>query len=50
MDAEQLANARPNAAELNKLQGYAASGDAAAGFAASGKLEARKIDYPKVGG
>lgn len=50
LDAEQLANAKPNEAELKKLQGYAASGDAAAGFAASGKLEARKIDYPKEGG
>ncbi|MDH4323800.1 MAG: SH3 domain-containing protein [Betaproteobacteria bacterium] len=50
LDAEQLANAKPNAAQLQKLQGYAASGDAATGFAASGKLEARKIDYPKVGG
>jgi Bacterial SH3 domain len=47
LDAEQIANAKPNAAELKKLQGYAASGDAAAGFAASGKLEAHKIEYPK---
>jgi hypothetical protein len=50
LDAEQLAKARPNAAELKKLQGYAASPEAAAGFAASGKLEARKVDYPKEGG
>jgi hypothetical protein len=50
LDAEQLANAKPNEAELKKLHGYAATDDAAAGFAASGKLEARKIDYPKEGG
>ncbi len=50
LDAEQLANAKPNTAELKKLQGYAASGAAAAGFAAQGKLEARHIDYPKAGG
>jgi len=49
LDAEQLANAKPNAAELKKLQGYAASGDAAADFAASGKLEAHKVDYPREG-
>jgi hypothetical protein len=50
LDAEQLANAKPNAAELKKLQGYAVSGGAAAGFAARGKLRARKVDYPKAGG
>lgn len=50
LDAEQLANAKPNEAELQKLQGYAATNDAAAGFAAQGKLEARTIDYPKEGG
>lgn len=50
LDAEQLTNAKPNEAELKKLQGYAASDAAAAGFAASGKLEARRIDYPKEGG
>lgn len=50
LDAEQLAKAKPNAAELRKLQDYAASAEAAAGFAASGKLEARKLAYPKAGG
>lgn len=50
LDAEQLANARPNAAELKKMQGYAASREAAAGFAASGKLQARRVDYPREGG
>ena len=50
LDAEQLANARPNAAELQKLQGYAAGRDAAAGFAASGKLQPQSVGYPKEGG
>ena len=50
LDAEQIANARPNAAELQKMQGYAASKDAAAGFAAAGKLESRSGGYPKDGG
>lgn len=50
LDAEQLANARPNAAELQKLQGYAAGKEAAAGFAASGKLQAQSVGYPKEGG
>lgn len=50
LDTEQLTHAKPNAAELKKLQGYAASGEAAARFAASGRLKARKVDYPKAGG
>jgi len=50
LDAEQLANARPNAAELQKLQGYAAGKDAAASFAASGKLQPQSVGYPKEGG
>ena len=50
LDAEQLANARPNAEELQKMQGYGASKDAAAGFAASGKLQAQRVAYPKEGG
>lgn len=50
LDADQLANAKPNEAELKKLQGYAATHDAAAGFAAKGKLEARRVEYPKEGG
>lgn len=50
LDAEQLANAKPNAAELQKMQGYAAGKDAAAGFAASGKLQSRSVGYPREGG
>lgn len=50
LDEQQLANAKPNAAELKKLQGYASSRDAAAKFATQGELQARRVDYPKEGG
>lgn len=50
LDAEQLANARPNAAELQKMQSHAASRDGAAGFAAKGKLQPQHVDYPREGG
>ncbi len=50
LDAEQLANARPNAAELKKMEGYAATKDAAAGFAANASLEPKRIAYPREGG
>jgi hypothetical protein len=47
LDAEQIAQAQPNPAELAKLQKFAASRDAAAGFAEQGKLDAKSVDYPK---
>jgi hypothetical protein len=47
LDAEQLATAQPNPAELAKLEGFAADRDAAAKFAAQGKLDAKAVDYPK---
>ena len=47
LDADQLANAQPNPAELAKMEGFAAGRDAAAGFAAKGKLSATAVDYPK---
>jgi hypothetical protein len=50
LDAEQLANAKPNAAELRKMEGYGASKDNAEGFAANGKLRAQRVDFPKEGG
>jgi hypothetical protein len=50
LDAEQLANARPNAAELERLHGYAATREAAAGFAAQGGLTPQRVDYPGEGG
>jgi hypothetical protein len=47
LDADQIAQAQPNPAELARLQKFAASRDAAAGFAAQGKLDAQSVDYPK---
>jgi hypothetical protein len=50
LDAEQLANAKPNPAELKKLEGYSASKEGAEGFATTGKLQPQRVDYPRVGG
>jgi SH3-like domain-containing protein len=50
LDAKQLTSAKPNPAELRKMQGYAASQDAAAKFAAQGPLAPQKVAYPKEGG
>ena len=47
LDAEQIANAQPNPAELAKLEKFAADRDTAAGFAAQGKLSATPVAYPK---
>jgi hypothetical protein len=47
LDAEQIANAQPNPAELAKLEKFAADRDAAAGFATQGKLSATAVAYPK---
>ena len=47
LDAEQLATARPNPAELAKLEKFAADRSAAEGFAQQGNLAARPVDYPK---
>jgi Bacterial SH3 domain len=47
LDAEQLANAQPNPAELAKLEQFAADRDGAAKFAAQGKLHATSVEYPK---
>lgn len=46
LDAEMLSTAQPNAGELKKLDGFAASAGAAGSFAASGKLAARPVEYP----
>jgi hypothetical protein len=46
LDADQLASAQPNAAELKKLGSFAASKDAAATFAAQGKLQPQAVNYP----
>lgn len=47
LDADQLANAQPNPAELAKMDSFAADAGAAAGFAAKGKLSAAAVEYPK---
>ena len=47
LEAEQITNAQPNAAELKKMQGYASTPDAAASFAAQGKLEPRAVEEVK---
>jgi hypothetical protein len=50
LDPDQLAKAKPNPAELKKMEGYAVSKETAAGFAAGANLEAKSIAYPKEGG
>lgn len=47
LDAEQIAAAQPNPAELAKLGQFAANRGAAESFAAQGSLTARPVDYPK---
>lgn len=47
LDAEQIANAQPNPAELAKLEKFAADRDAATGFAAQGKLAPTSVNYPE---
>jgi hypothetical protein len=47
LDADQLANAQPNPAELARMAGFAADAEAAASFAAKGKLSATAVEYPK---
>ncbi len=50
LDADKLANARLDPAEMAKMTGYASSRDAAQGFAAQGPLQAQRVEYPKEGG
>jgi hypothetical protein len=47
LDAQQIANAQPNPAELAKLKEFAADRGAASGFAAEGNLAAKAVEYPK---
>lgn len=47
LDAEQIANAQPNPAELQKMQSYAATPDAAAAFASQAKLKAVSVEEPQ---
>lgn len=43
LDAEMIASARPNPAELARLTQFAATPDAAAGFAAQGQLQRQQV-------
>ena len=47
LDADQIANAQPNPAELAKLEKFAADRDAATSFATQGKLSPTSVAYPK---
>jgi len=47
LSAEQIGNAQPNPAEMNKLKEFAADRGAASGFAAEGSLSAKSVEYPK---
>ena len=47
LEAEQITNAQPNAAELKKMQGYAATPAAAAGFASQARLRPVAVEEPK---
>ena len=47
LDETDINTARPNPAELKRLEGYAESKDASSRFAESGKLKAQRIEYPK---
>lgn len=46
LDADQLSSAKPNTAELKKLERYSAGKDAAAAFAERGQLRAQQVNYP----
>ena len=47
LDAEMIASARPNPAELARLTQFAATPDAAAGFAAQGQLQRQQVQEVK---
>lgn len=47
LDEVDITTARPNPAELKKLEGYAESKQSASGFAESGKLKTQRVEYPK---
>ena len=47
LDETQLANARPNPAELAKLNGFAADRSGASAFASQGKLMPAAVAYPE---
>lgn len=47
LDEADITTARPNPAELKKLEGYAETKPSAAGFAENGKLKSQRVEYPK---
>jgi Bacterial SH3 domain len=47
LDANDIQTARPNPAELAKMQGYAESKEGSSAFAQGGKLRAQRVEYPK---
>jgi hypothetical protein len=47
LDETDISAARPNPAELKKLEGYAESKQSSASFADGGKLKAQRVEYPK---
>ncbi len=47
LDGEQIVNAQPNNAELQKMQSYAVTPDAAAAFASQAKLKAVSVEEPQ---
>jgi hypothetical protein len=46
LDAEMIAAAQANEAELKRMDGFAASKEASGGFAKRGKLQAQQVEYP----
>ena len=47
LDETDIKTARPNPAELQKLDGYAASKQGSASFAEGGRLKPQSVEYPK---
>ena len=47
LDDEKITTARPNPAELRKLEGFAVPASASAEFAERGQLKAQNVGYPK---
>ncbi|MDX1375649.1 MAG: SH3 domain-containing protein [Burkholderiales bacterium] len=46
LDAEDISAAQPNAAAVQRMDGFAVSADDAGRFAAEGPLQAQSVDYP----
>ena len=47
LDDEKISTARPNPAELKKMEEYAVPASASAAFAEQGQLKAQSVSYPK---